>query len=805
MSSEPIDALIAQMTLEEKVDMLGGSDSWHAAGVERLGIPTLKMTDGSAGVRGERFTGQPRSASFPCGTAVGATWDVNIARRIGVALGEETTLKGCQVLLAPTVNMHRTPLAGRNSECFSEDPHLSARMAVASIEGIQSRGVAACVKHFVANDQEFERTTISAEVDERTLREIYLPPFEAAVTEAGAWSVMSSYNRLNGTYTSEHEWLLTTLLREEWAFDGFVVSDWGGTHSTVAAANAGLDCEMPGPPTWRGTKLLDAVRAGEVTEETIDEAVRRMLVVRKRTGVLAPGWTRPEEGEFDNPEHRVLIREAAANAIVLLRNNGILPLDPAGLRKVAVIGPNVAVARIGAGGSPEVRNHPAQSPLAALVERLGEGVEVVYEIGCDIDRDIPRLAIPMTCEVFRDVTFAGEPVARDESDSGGFFWQYGQVPGVSLEEPFSARATGSFVADASGPHVFSLLGYGRARLSVAGRVAIDWGSGPRTQVVELAAGQRVDVIAEFTAPTAHAGGFVVGMRKPQPEDLPARAAEAARAADVAIVVAGMNREHESETFDRVSLDLPGRQNELIAAVVAANPRTIVLVNAGSPVSMPWNDAAAAVAQCWYLGEETGPAIAAVLCGDVDASGRLPTTIPHRLEDTPAFTSYPGENGVVRYGEGVFVGYRWYDARKVEPLYPFGHGLSYATYAYGPVSAELVGDNVVVTVPVSNTSARDGREVVQVYVSDLESRLSRPPQELKGFVKIDVPAGTTVTASIRLGTDAFRYFDPGNGGWTVELGDFEIRVGRSSRDIRGTAIVRWGDAGDEGGPSRGKDA
>jgi beta-glucosidase len=798
-----IDDLLAAMTLEEKVGMLGGSDDWHAAGVERLGVPTLKLTDGSAGVRGARFTGQPRSASFPCGTAVGATWDVDIARRIGEALGDETALKGAQVLLAPTVNMHRTPLAGRNSECYSEDPHLSARLGVACIQGVQTKRLAACVKHFVANDQEFERTTISADVDERTLREIYLPPFEAAVTEGGAWSVMSSYNRLNGTYTSEHEWLLTTLLRDEWGFDGFVVSDWGGTHSTAQAVNAGLDCEMPGPPTWMGDKLLAAVKAGEVSEATIDAAARRMLVARERTGLLAEGWTRPDEGSDDRPEHRALIREAATNAIVLLRNSGILPLDASKLRKVAIIGPNAAVTRIGAGGSPEVRPHPAQSPLAAIVDRLGDGVEVVYELGCDIDRDIPRLAIPMTCEVFHGEAFDGAAVGHDESDTGGFFWQHGQVRGVAPADPFSARITATFVAEASGPHELSLLSWGRGRLLVTGDAAragsradedwtIGWGVGPRNASVELTAGEPVRLTAEITAPAARVGGLVIGLRVPHPDDMIGRAAAAARAADVAIVVAGMNREHESETFDRPTMDLPGQQDELIAAVAAANPNTIVLVNAGSPVSMPWDDAVAAVAQCWYLGEETGPAMAAFLCGDVDASGRLPTTLPHRIEDTPAFTSYPGENGVVRYGEGIFAGYRWYDARKIEPRYPFGHGLSYATYEYGHVTGERSGDDVVVTVPVTNTSDRDGREVVQVYVSDLESRLPRPPQELKGFVKIDLPAGGSVTATVRLGRDAFRYFDSANGGWVVEPGTFEIRVGRSSRDIKGTVLIEYGD-------------
>ena len=799
---QTVDALLAQLTLEEKVVLLGGSDSWHAAGVPRLGIPDLKITDGSNGARGATMSNGPRSACFPCGTAMGATWDVELVRRVGVATAEEAKLKGARVLLAPTVNMHRTPLAGRNFECYSEDPFLASRLTVAHIEGVQSEGVAACVKHFVANDQEFERLTISAEVDERTLREIYLPPFEAAVTEARAWSVMSSYNRLNGTYASEHPWLLTTVLRDEWDFDGFVVSDWGGTHATAAALNAGLDCEMPGPPEWYGAKLVEAVEAGEVTQEAVDAAARRMLLVRARTGVLDPGWVEPEEAEDDRPHHRALIREAAASAIVLLRNDGVLPLDPGTLRRVAVIGPNAAVARVQGGGSPEVRSHPAQSPLSSLVERLGEQVEVVYEVGADVQRGIPRLRIPLTAEYFAGETFDGEPTGSDSSDGGGSWWYNADVPGFVPGGTFSARLTGSYVVQQAGPHEFSLQSRGLSRLYVDGRLCIDnwtsqdedgsrvWGSAARTGKIDLRAGQRIDVRIDFTSRHPKSGGVVIGMRTPVPDDAIERAAAAARSCDVAIVVAGTSADYESETFDRETMQLPGSQDELIRAVATANPNTVVLVNAGAPVTMPWHDQAAAVAQCWFLGEETGPAMAAFLCGDVDASGRLPTTLPRRHQDTPAFTSYPGENGVVRYGEGLFVGYRWYDQREIEPLHPFGHGLSYATYEYGPVTAERSGDDVVVSVPVTNTSARDGREVVQVYVHDLESRLARPPQELKGFAKVDVPAGTTVPVTVRLSRDAFRYFDGGNGGWVVEPGEFQIRVGRSSRDIRGTVSITY---------------
>ena len=800
---ERLDELIAQMTLEEKVGMLAGSDGWHIPGVERLGIPTLKVTDGPVGARGSKLSGGPRSACFPCGTALAATWDPEIVGRVGAALAEETKLKGAQVLLAPTTNIHRTPLAGRNFECFSEDPHLSARMTVAYIKGLQTEGVASCVKHYLANDQEFERGTISSEVDERTLREIYLPPFEAAIREAGSWSIMGSYNRLNGTYANEHPWLLTTVLRGEWDWDGFVVSDWGGTHSTAEAINAGLDCEMPGPSVWRAQKLIDAVKAGEVSDETVDTAVRRLLLVRERTGILEPGWVRPVEGEQDKPEHRVLIRQAGIDAIVLLKNDGVLPLQPGTLNRVAIIGPNAGVARLAGGGSAGVRHHPAQTPMAALAHRLGPGVEVVHELGCDVQRGTEPAEIPMVAEFFGNTNLDGEVLETTTSDSARFFWFPGEVPGVEAGQLYSARLTGTFVAEVSGPHELVLTSLGTTRLFLDGEEVIDnWtsqdrgdsffghGSAPKTSTRDLQQGTSVQVVVEFAARTPVFGGVIVGVRPPMPDDLMESAVATAKDADVAVVVVGMSGDWESEGHDRESMDLPGRQDELIAKVAAANPNTVVLVNAGSPVTMPWDDAPAAIAQCWYLGEEMGPALAAFLCGDRDASGRLPTTIPRRLEDTPAFTNYPGENGKVRYGEGIFVGYRWYDERKIEPRYPFGHGLSYANYDYGTVDAVRSGETVTVAVPVTNTSGRDGREVVQVYVADLGSRLSRPPQELKGFAKIDVPAGATVTATVELDRAAFRYFDEANGGWVVEPGEFEIRVGRSSRDIRGTATITY---------------
>lgn len=803
--------LISQMTLEEKVAMLAGSDMWHAPGVERLGIPPLKMSDGPSGARGGKFGNGPRSACFPCGTALAATWDTAIVRRIGVALAQEVKAKGAQVHLAPTTNIHRSPLAGRNFECFSEDPFLAARMTVAYIDGVQSEGVASCVKHYIANDSEFERMTISSEVDERTLREIYLPPFAAAVHEANTWSMMGSYNLLNGVPVCEDPKMLTSVLRDEWGWDGYLVSDWFALKSTANSINAGLDCEMPGPSLWRGQKLVDAVKNGEVDEKVIDASVARMLLVRERTGIMEPGWTKQEETEDDRPEHRAVIREAGANAIVLLENRPVagvpvLPIDVAAVKTVALIGPNVAVARVQGGGSAGVRPFATKTPLEAITERFGDGVTILHEPGSVIERTVPPVVMPLSAEYFTNDDLSGEPARVEQIDRGLLRWYGGEEDDPVTKGQFSVRVTGTYTAHEAGEHQFALTAVGRAKLLLDGEEIVDnwtapergdsfWGAGSKTRIgtATMAAGESRTLEVQFVArQTGFICGLQIGALPAVPDDLIERAAAAAAKADVAVVIAGMSDEWESEGHDRKTMDLPGTQDELIAAVVAANPRTAVLVNAGSPITMPWADDVAALAQVWYLGQEMGPAIAAVLAGDVDASGRLPQTIPYRLQDTPAFVNYPGENGKVRYGESLFVGYRWYDARDQACRYPFGHGLSYATFEWSPPrlsATEIDADGTVtVEVDVTNTSDRDGREVVQVYVGDDESRLVRPPKELKGFAKVDVPAGATATATITLGRDAFSYYDPGRGGWLVEPGTFTLHIARSAGNVAHTTAL-----------------
>ena len=810
--SERVQSLLGQMTLEEKVGLLAGASLWYTTPVERLGVPAIKVSDGPNGARGDVFGSGKSAACFPSGISLASTWNTELLGKIGQALAEETRSKGAAVLLGPTVNIHRSPLNGRNFECYSEDPHLASRMAVAYIEGLQSQGVSACVKHFAGNNSEFERNSISSEIGERALREIYLPAFEAATREAGSWTLMAAYNKLNGTFCSENPELLTRILKEEWGWDGLVMSDWFATHSTAEAADAGLDLEMPGPTQWRGEKLVAAVREGEVPEAIIDDEATRVLHLIERSGAFEHPDI-PEEQSIDRPEHRAVIRRAGAEGIVLLKNeDGALPLNPAGLKRVAVIGPNARTARIMGGGSARVNAHYAVTPLEGLKGQLGPDVEVGYEVGCNNDRFITLLSMDRVApapgepagrfaiQYYNNLDLSGQPVWQSTLPGSELAWLGGDVgPGVNSQE-FSARISGIFTPAETGSYTFGLVSAGLSRLFINGKETLDqWtaqtpgeaffgsGSTEKTIEMELNAGQPVPLVVEYSKQgTGMISGLRLGVSPSVPRDSIRRAAKLAAESDVALVFVGSSGEWESEGFDRTSMDLVGEQAALIEAVAEANSRTVVILQTGSPVTMPWLDKPAAVLQAWFCGQECGNAVADVLFGQVDASGRLPQTFPVRLEDNPAYVNYPGENGKVVYGEGIFVGYRYYDKKKIAPLFPFGFGLSYTTFEYNNLrlsKSELgPGETLEVAVDVTNTGQRAGMEVVQVYVRDPQSSLMRPEKELKGFAKVELQPGETRTVRISLDRRALAYYDDSLRHWVAEAGEFEALVGRSADDI-----------------------
>lgn len=691
-----VQDLLSRMTLQEKVAMLSGADWMQSVANERLGIPSIKMADGPLGIRSWAGPSSETSAesaktkvattAFPAGVAMAATWDTELVESEGRAIGQEVKAVGRDMILGPTVNINRTPLWGRNFEGYGEDPYLTSRLGVAYIKGVQGEGVIATVKHFAANNQEFERHRINAIVDQRAVHEIYFPAFKAAVEEGGVWSVMSAYNKLNGTYCAENSFLLKDVLQKEWDFKGFVVSDWGSTYSTVGTVNAGMDLEMPGgqpmkdwlkkPKTlaaWNGggwlvpEKVLPEISAGKISVATIDDNVGRML----RVMFLSGEFDKPHAatGEIDTPEQRAVARKAATESIVLLKNAGdLLPLDPVKIHSLVVIGPNAAVARTGGGGSSLVTPKYSVAPLKGIQDRAGERLQVSYSLGVSMEGEDPS----------KDTPEAREQLRKD-------------------------------------------------------------------------------------------------------------AVNAAAKADAAVIVVGRYAKLESEDFDIKSLDLPAGQDALIEAVAKANKNTIVVVNAGGPVIMSkWIAQVPAILDMWYGGQEGGNAIADVLFGDANPSGKLPVSFVKQWKDSPAYGHYPGENLQVDYAEGIYVGYRYFDKKKIEPLFPFGYGLSYTKFDYSDLKIspnQTSGEPVEVSLSVRNGGSRAGAEVVELYVHDGHSSVDRPIQELKGFQRIALAPGESKDVHFKLDRSAIAFYSTEKKDWVTEPGQFDVLVGSSSRDIR----------------------
>lgn len=803
--------LLRQLTTEEKVFLLSGSDVWRTLGVERIGLPPIKVTDGPNGARGDSTTGA-RAVCLPASICLAASFDTALVQEAGRLLGVEASRKGAHVLLAPTINIARHPLGGRNFESFGEDPHLTTAMAVAYVEGVQDvDGVGACAKHFVANDVEFARMTVSSEVDERTLREVYLAPFEAVV-DAGVWSLMASYPKLNGIHCTEHEWLLTDLLRDEWGFEGLVMSDWGATHHHSRPVLAGQDLEMPGPPRALGALLLAAVESGEVPMDVLDARAVRVLdlaVRAKRIGVLDE---QPEQS-VDAPEDRALARRIASSGMVLLKNEDlgdgpVLPLEPGQISTVAVIGPNAQPGVIQGGGSAQLSPHHLVSPAEGLAEVYGD---VVAAVGSRRARYLPLVPREswvsdgdraIALEIFAGSDLGAAPVSTRRTSGIGTMIQ-GGVTGLPDPNAFSNRWRGTLQIEEAGSHQFSVFACGPSRVLIDGNVVVDNWTNPTpgdgffqmasSEVVghvDLEPGT-IDVVVEWTSdPTTMLAGLRLGWLTPVDDDqLMADAVAAASRADAAVVVVGLDADWETESHDRPIFGLPGRQDELVRKVLAVNANTVVVLNAGGPVDLPWFDEAPAVMMAWYPGQEFGAALADVISGAVDPAGRLPVTFPKALADAPTALDVPGDRSRLHYREGSFVGHRWYDARAIDPLVPFGHGTSYTSFEFGDPTIEggRPGGGVEIRIEVRNTGNRSGTAVPQLYIEAPPGAHRRPVRSLCGFASISTDAGSTTVVSISVPQRAFEIWTHEDG-WHTPAGTYVIQSGTSSRDLIGSVSV-----------------
>ncbi|KAJ4169113.1 hypothetical protein NW754_011045 [Fusarium falciforme] len=835
-----VDQLLSELTLEEKVELLSGRDTWSTHPVERLNIPSitvrcfqdsgsdvlltiaLKTTDGPHGARGTSFFNGPRGVLLPSATAMGATFDTKLMRHVGNMLAAETKEKGCQVLLAPTVCLQRSPLIGRGFEAFGEDPILSGLMASEYINGVQEDGVAVSLKHYAAHDQSSESLEDGIRASSRTLRETHLLPFQLAIKYANPWSIMSSYHRINGTLTSEDPWLNTQLLRQEWGWNGLLMSDWFGTYSTAEAINAGLDLEMPGPTRWRGELLHWSIRCRKVKKSTLHERVRNLLHLVNKVRPALDYQKQGDKTQFgDTPKKRELCREVARSSVVLLKNDyNTLPLDPSAQQTYGLIGPGFANPAISGGGSADLIPYYVCKPLEAIQQIVGKE-RIRTAVGCHSHLFTPLLSenitIPATQQAGYELHWFGEdPEANPEvkplhstttTQAQMYFADNlpSNVPGA-----YWLRVNTTWKAPKTATMKLGLCVLGKGRLYVDGRQVIDlWTSHPEktlqtpmfnsasmevTAELEAEAGNtyQVSVLLKNEGITAgcgalNAGGLRIGCcEKIDPAAALAEAVELARQVDVPIVIAGLNADYESEAVDRKDLRLPPGVDELIERVAKVNPRTIIVNQSGCPVTMPWLKCVPTLIHAWFGGQETGNGIAEVLFGRYNPSGRLSVTFPRRLEDTPAFLSYGKGLREMYYGEGVFIGYRYYEKLQSHPLFYFGYGLSYTTFEYSnlqaPARVDLgdQGDGVfVVSVDVTNTGGRDGHEIVQVYISDVECAALRPRKELKGFAKIWVAEGMTATAEIRLDKYALSHWDEEEEKWHAERGVFKVIISRSA--------------------------
>ena len=797
---------LAQLTLEQKVRLMTGADIWALHPIPEIGLRRLVTSDGPAGVRGETWDERSPSANVPSPTALAASWDPIRVERMGRLLASEARRKGVDVLLAPTVNLHRTPYGGRHFECFSEDPELTAVIGTAYVQGLQAEGVAATVKHFVANDSETDRFFVDALVDERVLRELYLGPFERIVA-AGTWAMMAAYNKVNGTTMTENL-LQRDVLKREWGFDGVIMSDWYATRSVAAAGEELLDLAMPGPLSPWTEGLLDALRTGELSESMIDGHVLRLLRLAARVGALEGlDPATPPARSWSEVELDTELRATSAAGMVLIKNDGALPLESSVLTKVAVIGPNAAAARTLGGGSATVFPSHVVSPLDGLRAAFGDEVEIGHAVGVRssertevVSKD--QLHLPDGSGPGIEVIFFNaddHELGRQQRQAGSMMWWGPVQQGLTAAEIDHLQLTTRLRVPESGRYCIGTSGLGEFRLVIDGEVLLDetitlpldadmvegiMKPPQRLAVIELEGGQDVPVELTYrTGDETTLGGADVAMLTVQLNVAPVldeqaefeRAVGLAAESDVAVVVVGTNEEVESEGFDRTSLALPGRQDELVRAVAGVNRRTVVVVNSGAPVLLPWADDVAAVLVSWFPGQEFGNALADVLIGTAEPGGRLPVTWPASEEGLP---SVQPVNAQLPYEEGLLIGYRWYLATNRQPEFPFGYGLGYTRWAY----QDLTVDGDTATITVQNTGDRAGHEVVQLYARRPDSAVERVPRWLVGWATVEASAGEVVSASIDLRDHNFRHWDSSAHAWITEPGTYQLYAGRSVADL-----------------------
>ena len=790
-----VEALLGNMTLEEKITLIGGINDFYTRAIPRLGLPALRMSDGPMGVHDYGET-----TAYPAGIALAATWDTDLARRVGISMGHDARARGVHFILAPGMNIYRAPMNGRNFEYFGEDPYLASRMAVPLIEGIQSQDVIATAKHFIANNMEYGRMDHSSDVDERTLREIYLPAFEASVKEAKVGALMDAYNLVNGTHMTQNGFLNNTVAKKEWGFDGILMSDWEATHDGTAAANNGLDLEMPSPAFMNAKTLLPAIQRGEVTVATIDDKVRRIL--RK---AIEFGFYDREQMDVTIPSYsqqgREIALEEARSGIVLLKNeNGLLPLDRKRFKTIAVLGPDAYPAVPGGGGSSQTKPFSSVSYLEGISDYLGKDVRVLYMAETPaLDEIVAHTLFQSSLEgprglkgeYFDNEQLLGEPALNRTDERIDFHWGAGSYRDDGPVDHFSVRWTGYFLPAAEDDFKFYVSADDGVRLYLDDVLVIDdWkthGETLDTYTAHLGVGKSHKIRLEYfeSTGTATARFGIAATTQPIGEATKALAAKV----DVVVLCMGFEPNTEGEGSDR-TFRLPGGQDAFIEQVASLNKNVIVVLTAGGNVDMTrWIEKVPALLHAWYPGQEGGTALAQVLFGEHSPSGKLPASFERRWEDNPTFKSYYPQKGDkhVEYTEGIFVGYRHFDRSPVKPLFPFGYGLSYTRFEYSDlkIAPEPPGAKELVRVSfqIKNAGPREGAEVAELYVGDSHASVPRPTKELKGFAKVSLQSGETKHVTLSLDRRAFSFFDITRHDWHAEPGDFAILIGSSSADIR----------------------